>query len=548
MGFDNSTKKLTTPFNLASLSQATGNPILDLGYQCCDMSPYFLCRGVSNDIYVRVHPLKLVLNNKINLYKLEANGRNVDGISYDKMTYIGSGTIAQDSSGELYISTPQDNTYTQGGNYTPTQAAEDEVKNIRGFFINKWAWFKPLPIGSESADYGEGGANASSRTDGLTWVIHHPPITTGGYTTNTYINQYQYNPPTIGNGWCRMLDFNGYKKDAEAPLKLTDKFPYNKNGVEVSVMGAQSLVQFTTDVFNNSDKVEIPYTQIMPVGAGEGKRVGIVGIIRKNSKVFVLGSHLRLSDCYGDSAVSFNSYITFSGCDIIKNGDIIDLHYALMSTSLFPTLPTDGLSEFITTKGTEQLTLEADIWNNSTSQTPISNITPISIGETLGHCVMKAVMIEWSNLVFSNLNITTFFDVNANKAEIVTGTSITLNINDTWNKSKFSDVSFKIKLAIKANTTEGDVYRYSGTFSNEYYVNFDSSAGLRWSKEITDIDRDSTDNSKKKISNIPVVDGKYISFSIVGWYDDNTEVTILKVNKYDLLLERIFEFENGYYV
>lgn len=110
---------LEVPYNLITLSKTTGNPMLDLGYQCTDSRPYFRYINGDTSYYTTVNPINLTLQ-VIPVY--EKYMKNVDGQELPAMNYIGTTTATTIDS-----ITYENVVY----NYT------GEIENIRGFYINK---------------------------------------------------------------------------------------------------------------------------------------------------------------------------------------------------------------------------------------------------------------------------------------------------------------------------------------------------------------------------------------------------------------------------
>ena len=206
---------LEEPYNLATLSRATSNPILCAGYQCCDLYPYFKYINNTTTFYTMISPERL--NSQIvNVY--EKYTKNVDGIDYDAMRYIGKTTAANIDSitfdGRIY-------------SYT------GEHENIRGFYVNKWAIYKPINTGNEkelkqSSDFDKD--DFVQNNCGL--EIRLTPVPTSGATNFDDLiasmledlkNKkffWIYNPPKPEKDWFRMTDFLGYNRKAKNPFYM----------------------------------------------------------------------------------------------------------------------------------------------------------------------------------------------------------------------------------------------------------------------------------------------------------------------------------------
>ena len=211
-----STEVLEIPYNLSTLSQATNNPMLDLGYQCCDMRPYFEYSDGTVVYYTTVHPTNIA-SQKINVY--EKTTKNVDGENYSAMTYVGTTTSA-----DLYSIVYNDTTYTY----------QNKHENIRGFYINKWAKYKPIQSEKES----ELIISEDNTIDefvknncGLDLALTEVP-TSGATNYDNLIEsmlddmnngrfKWIYRPPSVELGnWFRMTDFIGYNRKAKNPFYM----------------------------------------------------------------------------------------------------------------------------------------------------------------------------------------------------------------------------------------------------------------------------------------------------------------------------------------
>ena len=207
---------LETPYNLATLSKATNNPILDLGYQCCDMRPYFKYSNGTTDYYIAIHPNNVV-SGTINVY--EKVLKNIDGKEYDAMVYVG-----------VTSSTSKNSIVYENKTYQYKNISE----NIREFFINKWSKYKPIDVGT---------AHDIQRSDsieedffvrnncGIEILSTNIPFA-GAVNHDSLINsmmedmnngrfKWLYVPPKpYGTSWFRMTDFIGYNKNAINPFYM----------------------------------------------------------------------------------------------------------------------------------------------------------------------------------------------------------------------------------------------------------------------------------------------------------------------------------------
>lgn len=197
---------LEIPYNLVTLSKATGNPMIDLGYQCSDMRPFFKYQNGSTVYYTTVNPKNGVLQ-EINVYTKYS--RNVNGIIQDAMMYQG------------YTSATTASTITYNGvvyNYTNT------YENIRMYYTNMWARYKPVGSSKISeltdAEFQALSYGVSAKSSSYAWESK-----TGAQgmledlkSGNFY---WQYTPPQPNSvDYFRMTDFIGYYSKAQSPFYL----------------------------------------------------------------------------------------------------------------------------------------------------------------------------------------------------------------------------------------------------------------------------------------------------------------------------------------
>ena len=258
------TKILEIPYNLVTLSKATGNPMLDLGYQCCDKRPYFEYKNGNNYYYTNIHPIN-ISSQIINVYQKEK--RIIDRIEWDSMKYIGTTTNTR-SNTIVY----EDTTYTFTG----------VVINIRGFFINKWSLVKPISsnvinelnktyvypnTSYQREEYG--GEFKGGDTQNDLGIIYG--LKAGTNTWNNLHNcawAYVGLPDPNKGDWFRMLDFNGYNPKAKPSLEgfseellnikkiyTSDDYPLNvswyNNGVDGTNVDILKCVNITGNSLKN---------------------------------------------------------------------------------------------------------------------------------------------------------------------------------------------------------------------------------------------------------------------------------------------------------
>lgn len=275
---------LETPYNLATLSQATGNPILDLGYQCCDMRPYFEYKKDNVFYYTTVHPKNLILS-VINVY--EKYVKNVDGLEYDAMKYIGNTTA---TSGTTITFNDVVYTYTEN------------IVNIRGFYINKWAAYKPVKstTSSELSDVDRFGVgiNGGIKPE---WPLEERDVVNLNeeelelLLTEMLNNNFYWiyeSPEPNDEDWFRMTDFIGYYKNAESPFDLmlgegtaigyptndgfTEYFPSSLEGINIQLNEVVGLNEY------NLSREKLPL--IFKQDGGEEKLFGAGLIYNFNGK------------------------------------------------------------------------------------------------------------------------------------------------------------------------------------------------------------------------------------------------------------------------
>lgn len=203
------TRILEIPYNLVTLSKATGNPMIDLGYQCSDMRPFFKYQNGNVVYYTNVNP-KLGFLQNISVY--EKYIKNIDGVNYDAMRYIGITTATTAST-----ITFNDIIYTYSNTY----------ENIRMFYINKWARYKPI---AKIGDYRELtldqrlGSNGGLTVKNISTTLSPYDKTEDVETILNELSNgsfyWTYNPPVPNEDWMRMTDFEGYYPLAESPFFL----------------------------------------------------------------------------------------------------------------------------------------------------------------------------------------------------------------------------------------------------------------------------------------------------------------------------------------
>lgn len=246
------TQVLEGPFNLATLSRVTNNPMMDVGYQCSDCRPYFKYARGTDIIYITIHPNNL-RSQSINVYR--KGTKNLDGRDYDSMTYVGNATATtQQTSSSTSTVTFGGSVYTWSG----------EFENIRGFYINKWAKYKPIQYGTEQdlRRTIEGSEIDDFVTHNCGLTIEYKDVPTPGASpnTNSRISAmlsdmkagnffWIYNPPTDSN-WFRMTDFVGYNKTTRNPF-----FIEYVGGIGPIVEGVQEIY-----VDSTQDTVEVKIT------------------------------------------------------------------------------------------------------------------------------------------------------------------------------------------------------------------------------------------------------------------------------------------------
>jgi len=225
---------LEIPYNLVTLSKVTGNPMLDLGYQCCDMRPFFPYNSNDETYYTIVHPKNLT-SQVINVYKKYI--KNVDGIDYVAMKYVGTTTETTE------------NTITYKGT---VYVYQDIHENVRGFFINKWARYKPIQHGKFS-ELTEEDRILNSYGLAARPIEFEYGTALGSQNMLEELKQgktyWYYEAPTEGD-WCRQTDFIGYYPKAKSPffLELAYNQPHHKDDEGVSVLYVSNKYQNTYDL------------------------------------------------------------------------------------------------------------------------------------------------------------------------------------------------------------------------------------------------------------------------------------------------------------
>ena len=187
----------TLPFSIARVANVTGNPMLDVGYQCMDARPYWAFSGGGVTFYTRLSPKKCTEDTVVDVYELTTT--TMDGYYYNSMAYYGTGT---QNGTTLIINT---SSYTNTGSGPIT---------IRLFHVNKWAKYKPQAI-DQMADITDAQRATTSYPYGLNvsvptyfYELHN--------TTYAYIGLPQSGSARIQ---ARLTDFAGYNHKAEPDIR-----------------------------------------------------------------------------------------------------------------------------------------------------------------------------------------------------------------------------------------------------------------------------------------------------------------------------------------
>jgi hypothetical protein len=193
----NNNGKLTAPIGIASIAQCTGNPMMDLGFQCMDSKPYFRYVNGSNVVYTTIYPTRnaaAITAGTLIAYTLSSVIK--DGITYNAMSYLGT------------ITTATTTTITYNGTvYT----WDNSYKVIRLFLVNKWSWFKPIAGFTQYEDLTD--AQIKSVNDSMEIPTYQKAYDClNGVLDGTGV--WSYNAPVLGTDTFRLADFIGYDNGA----------------------------------------------------------------------------------------------------------------------------------------------------------------------------------------------------------------------------------------------------------------------------------------------------------------------------------------------
>lgn len=257
------------PLRLDRLASITGNPMLCIGYQCCDLVPYFL---FGDSLFTKVCSDNCVTPTEVSVYAKTV--KTVDGKDYDAMVYAGSGT--QEGAGLTY----EGNTYTYGSSRI----------DVRQFNLNKWAAHKPVAVNT-----------VIDLTDNDFYTHNYglKAIDSSGAGTRS---GYRYDPPGLSSGAFRITDFIGYNPDAECPIKdLREAF-----SGDFDVEAQHTFL--ADDIINRSEGVEITLPEMRLSGNW------FLGYFFKrkgddDSEGFYHTFHIRLEDAMAEAGTQGHGFV-----------------------------------------------------------------------------------------------------------------------------------------------------------------------------------------------------------------------------------------------
>ena len=233
------------PLSLARVSEVTGNPVLDVGYQCKDSRPYFRFTGGGESYYTAVHPSSAAAETEVGVY---TRGSVVkDGAEHASMEYAGAGT---QSGGTLSYG---------GGMYTNTGA---EHEDVRLFLVNKWSKCKPIRYDKKTPlTDAERQGETSDRADGYWYGVRIASQVSSWDEVHEV--PFDYLAPEDGD-WMRLTDFSGYDHAAAANLSGTTGFDYLVTDVEID-----AAVSLLIDVAGaNTTGIDILSSIMREISAG----------------------------------------------------------------------------------------------------------------------------------------------------------------------------------------------------------------------------------------------------------------------------------------
>lgn len=213
------------PLSIARVAGVTGNPMLDVMSQCCDVLPYFsFSASGQTTVYTRRNPSTAGAAS-VAVYMMTS--KRVDGVNYNAMAQKGTGT--QTGASLVFDGV----TYTNGGGHT----------NIRQHLVNKWAKYKPQAF-DQLSDLTD-----AQRAQGT--FPYGMRVTQPAYFSGIHDCTYAYEgvPGTTavaGSGNYRLTDFSGYNKLARPDVRGT-----------LSLSGTMFNCGFTEDIGDVTGAVQL---------------------------------------------------------------------------------------------------------------------------------------------------------------------------------------------------------------------------------------------------------------------------------------------------
>ena len=230
----NSNGKLTAPLGIASLAQCTGNPMLDLGFQCMDSKPYFKYVNGSNIVYTTVYPTRNTAAITAGVLFVYSIKDKVCGLTNDNTQPTVTYKVQDALLGTASAATNSTITFNS---IVYTWDNQNPFEIVRLFLVNMWSKFKPLngftmvdltDTNRLNAGYGITANQISiDETDNDKLSALYTSLLNGN-------NGWFYESPTL-DSYKRLTDFlssdgnSGYDKGCENPFTL---FAVNANGMD----------------------------------------------------------------------------------------------------------------------------------------------------------------------------------------------------------------------------------------------------------------------------------------------------------------------------
>lgn len=188
------------PFSLARVAAVTGNPVLDIGYQCRDSRPYYVFTNESMPtltLYTTLAPSKATTATAVDIYSIHSAG--INGLTEDTMMLLTTGT----QTGSTLVSES-----FLGFEFTNAGNAHIDYRLNN---INKWAKYKPQGGIDKLSPITEDERKAASYPYGL-------KMAEISSVEELHAATYEYAGVPGSGDIARLTDFAGYNHEAALDL------------------------------------------------------------------------------------------------------------------------------------------------------------------------------------------------------------------------------------------------------------------------------------------------------------------------------------------